>query len=535
MHGRQVHVPRGRFLGGSSGCNGTICVRGVKQDYDDWGVPEWSGDEMFRAMRKVSVLSILTITRANLVQSENFHPQKWFPENKNAHGYDGPLHIEPSPCGPLGDLFLKNYQSKGLPYHPDMFSTGETANGCGHALRTTWKGNRTTAADFITKDHKRPNITIKCHSTVDKVILERDSNGKLQAKGAEYLDKDGNRVKALARKEVVLTAGTYASPAILQRSGIGAKADLQALNIPCEVDLPGVGENLQDHQLIFIYYELNKAGLTDDERVNHDPNAWENGVKQWKKDKTGWLATFPFGSFAFARLDDRLVRDTPEWNDYERQEGRDPMQLTDSQPNLEFFHTVCYGGPPEYTDKPKEGQYAFAMCCFLCGLQSRGSVKLKSTDANENPEVDHKYFSDRRDLLMMSEGVRFANEIVTTGEGTKDLIKGAWPPGAKHHLYKTNEDWQPFVQKYASTSYHPGGTCKLGKDGDKTAVVDAKLRVRGVSGLRVADCSVMPTLHSGHTQMPAYGIAEKAAEYLKEAAAQVNGQTNGVNGVNGHH
>ena len=410
-----------------------------------------------------------------------------------------------------------------------MFSSGETANGCGHALRTTWQGNRTTAADFITKDHERPNVTIRCNATVDKIIFERDSDGTLQAKGAEYEENNGNRLQVFARKEVILTGGTYSSPAMLLRSGIGPKADLKALDIPCEVDLPGVGKNLQDHQLIFIYYELNQPGLTDDPRVNHDPNAYENGLKEWKEKKSGWLATFPFGAFAFARLDDRLNAESAEWRALSRRPGRDPMDLTSSQPNLEFFHTVCYGGPPEYADKPSEGQYAFAMCCFLCNAQSRGEVKLKSLDPRENATVDHKYLSDKRDLVMMSEGVRFANELVTTGEGTKHLIKGAWPPGAKHHLNKTNEDWQPFVQKYASTSYHPGGTCKMGND--DMAVVDSKLRVKGVKGLRVADCSIMPTLHSGHTQMPAFAIAEKAAEYIQQAA-QSNGH---FNGVNGHH
>ena len=460
-------------------------------------------------------------------QAETFHPQKWFTEDKNSHGYDGPLHIEPSPVGPLGEMMFTSYKSKGLQYHPDMFSSGETANGCGHALRTTWQGYRTTAADYITKDHKRSNVTIKCNMTVDKVILERDSDGNLRARGAEYEDENGNRFKAFAKNEVVVTGGTYGSPAMLLRSGIGSKADLEALGIKCEVDLPGVGKNLQDHQLIFMYYELNRSDLTDDARVHHDPNAMENGTKEWKENRTGWLATFPFGAFAFARLNDRLDAENAEWRAYSRRPGRDPMDLTETQPNLEFFHTVCYGGPPEYTDFPKEGQFAFAMCCFLCGLQSRGEVKLKSKDAKENPIVDHKYLDDKRDLLMMSEGVRFANEIVMTGEGTKDLIKGAWPPGAKHHLNKTNEDWQPFVKKYASTSYHPGGTCKLGPDDDDMAVVDAKLRVKGVKGLRVADCSVMPTLHSGHTQMPAYGIGEKAAEYIREANG---GRSNGVNG-----
>ena len=448
------------------------------------------------------------------------------------------MHIEAAPVGPLGELMLESYQSKGLDYRPDMFSSGETANGCGHALRTTWQGYRTTAMDYVTKDYKRSNVTIICHATVDKVILDKE-NDILQAKGVEYVDKDGKKHKVFARNEVILTGGTYGSPAILLRSGIGPKEELEAVNVSCIVDLAGVGKNLQDHQLIFIYYELNQPGLTDDPRVNHDPNAWENGTREWKENRSGWLAQFPFGAFAFARLDDRLLADNAEWRELSRKPNRDPMDLTSTQPSLEFFHTVCYGGPPEYTDFPKEGQYAFAMCCFLCGAQSRGEVKLKSTDCHENPFVDHKYMSDKRDLLMMSEGVRFANEIVTTGAGTKDKIKGSWPPGATHHLNKTNEDWQPFVQKYASTSYHPGGTCKMGTSHDTMAVVDSKLNVRGVKGLRVADCSVMPTIHSGHTQMPAFGIGERAAEFILEAlrvdeqAIEEHGRLDG-NGKNDH-
>lgn len=428
---------------------------------------------------------------------------------------------------------LKSYQSKGLEYHPDMFSSGETANGCGHAMRTTWQGYRTTAADYITKDHKRNNVTIQCHATVDKVILEKDEDGTPRATGVEFL-VDGERKKVYAKNEVILTSGTYGSPAILLRSGLGPKGELDALGIQCHVDLPGVGKNLQDHQLIFTYYELNQAGLTDDERVNHDPNAYENGAKEWKEKKSGWLAQFPFGSFAFARLSDRLDAENEEWRNYKRSPGRDPMDLTETQPNLEFFHTICYGGPPEYTDFPKSGQYAFAMCCFLCGLQSRGNVTLNSTDPNENPIVDHKYLDDKRDLLMMAEGVRFANEVVTQGEGTKDLIKGAWPPGAKHHLNKTNEDWQPHVQKYASTSYHPVGTCKIGQKDDKMSVVDEKLFVRGVRGLRVADCSIMPLVHSGHTQMPAFGIGEKAAEYIREAQSGADRNRSNAHTVSAH-
>jgi choline dehydrogenase-like flavoprotein len=383
-----------------------------------------------------------------------------------------------------------------------MFSSGARPNGCGHAMRTTWQGYRTTAADYITKDYERPNVNIRCDATVDKVILERESDGTLRAKGVEYLDNDRNKYKAFAIKEVLLAGGSYCSPSMLMRSGIGPKEELEALGIPVQIDLPGVGKNLQDHQLLFTYYELSEPNLTDDARVNHDPNSFANGHKEWKENKTGWLATFPFGAFAFARLSDRLDRDNPEWRALQRDPGRDPMGLTETQPSCEFFNTVCYGGPPEYTDFPKEGQWAFSMCVFLCGQRSRGYTTIKSTDPFEPPYTDPKYLEDKRDLMMLSEGCRFANEVLMEGAGTKDIIKGAWPPGAKHHLYKTNEDWQPHVQKYASTSYHPIGTCKMGKADDPMAVVDQYLNVRGVKGLRVVDCSIMPLNMSGHTQMP---------------------------------
>ncbi|KAK3111052.1 hypothetical protein LTR53_014068 [Teratosphaeriaceae sp. CCFEE 6253] len=510
LQGKECRLPRGRFLGGSSGSNGTICIRGVEQDYDDWGFPEWSGKEMFRAMRK----------------AENFHPQDWFPHTESAHGYGGPLHIEPAPVFPIAERYFESFQSMGLPYTPDMFSEGTTANGCGHAMRTTWEGSRTTAADYINKDRKRPNVTITCDQTVDKVILERGSSG-LEAKGVEYVDNNGNRSKAYARKEVLLAGGTYNSPSMLLRSGIGPKADLEALNIPVQVDLPGVGKNLQDHQLIFTYYEIGEPGLTDDARVNHDPDAYATGLKEWKESKSGWMAQFPFGAFAFARLSDRLDRDNPEWRALTRKEGRDPMDLTEAQPNCEFFHTVCYGGPPEYTDVPKEGQFAVAVAVFLCGQQSRGEVTIKNADPFEPPATDPRYLSDKRDLLMLSEGVRFANEITMQGAGTKGVVKGSWPAGAHHHENQSNEDWHAHVQKYASTSYHPGGTCKLGKADDPMAVVDQFLNVRGVKGLRVVDCSIMPTLMSGHTQMPAYGIAEIAAEMIVKKYASSSASKSG--------
>jgi choline dehydrogenase-like flavoprotein len=281
-------------------------------------------------------------------------------------------------------------------------------------------------------------------------------------------------------------------------------------------------------QIVFMFYETEKEGLTNDFHVYHDDNLAKT-YQQWKEHKSGFLSTFPFGSFAFARIDDRL-KDEPLWRDAPRQPGRDPMGLTPKQPNIEFFTTECYGGPKQYNQFPIDHKHAFSMIAELFAPKSRGTVKLKSKDPKENPIVDCNYLSDPLDMLVLTEACRFGNEIVMNGAGTKDIVKGSWPPNLKHHTYKTREEWIPYVKEHATTckspilewrlhvtdkiGYHASGTCAMGKD--DMAVLDNKLRVKGVAGLRVADCSVMPTLHGGHTQMPAYGIGERCADFIKE-------------------
>ncbi|KAK4620939.1 L-sorbose 1-dehydrogenase [Fulvia fulva] len=392
---------------------------------------------------------------------------------------------------------FESFQSKGMPYDADMFSHGNTVQGCGHAMRTTCQGYRATAADYVTKDQQRPNVKIRCDVTVDKVVTVKGTDRLLEANGVEYVDANGNRFSVNASRKVIVTAGTYCSPAVLMRSGIGPKAELEALDIPVQLDLPGVGENLQDHQLMWTYYESSDPTLTDDARINHDPDAYNTAHKEWTESKSGFMAVFPFGAFGFARLSERLDKEnspaSEEWRSFPREEGRDPMSLTANQPNLEFFNTVGYGGPPEYTDFPKEGQHAFGMCCFLCGLKGRGKGTIKTKDPITPPFVNPRYLEDRRDLLMMTEGVRFANEIVMEGAGTKNVVKGAWPPGAKHHLNKINEDWQPFVRERCSTSYHPGGTAKLSKrDHEELAggrLLDyAHVELRTYSNASIWDC-----------------------------------------------
>lgn len=405
-------------------------------------------------------------------------------------------------------------ESQGLPLDPDMFTTGSRSHGCGHAPRTVHKGLRSTGADFVTDDNHRPNIEIVCDTLVDKVNF--DSNKR--AVSVDLVDKSGNKFTVRARNEIIISGGAYCSPAVLLRSGIGPKEELQKLGINCVADSPGVGKNLLDHLIVFVFYEVAKDGLTNDHLVYHDDAAMQSYML-YKEKKTGVLSTFPFGAFAFARLDDRL-QDEPLWREAQRRAdpGRDPMGLTQSQPHIEFFTTELYGGPKQYDQLPIDKKSAFAMITELFSPRSKGSVTIKSTDPFENPTVDCNYLADELDLLVLTEGVRFGNEIVMKGSGTKDVVKGSWPADLTHHAHTKREEWIPHVKKEATTCYHAAGTCKMGNDHDPMAVLDAQLKVRGVQGLRVADTSIMPSLHGGHTQIPAYGIGEKAADLIKATA-----------------
>ena len=282
-----------------------------------------------------------------------------------------------------------------------------------------------------------------------------------------------------------------------------------------------------------IFYEVSKPKLTTDHLIWHD-GAQQNSLNQYQESHTGFFSQFPFGTFAYARLDNRLA-DSELWQKAPRTEGRDPMALTPQQPHVEFWNTECYG-PKAYGEVPGKGKQAFAMLITLFAGRSRGEVTLKSADPKENPVVDHKHFSDPLDLLVLSEGCRVANEVILEGAGTKDVIAGSWPHHLAHPTQKDRHAWESYVSREAGTcksipsidtssarpsadrhiaGYHPAGTCKMGKRDDPMAVVDEQLRVRGVDNLRVVDASIMPTLMGGHPQMAVYAVAEKAADMIK--------------------
>lgn len=174
------------------------------------------------------------------------HEKDWHKADMSVHGTSGPLHIEPHDLAPISERVKESMIDMGLPYHPDMFSTGETPHGCGDVPRTVHQGIRSTAADFVTKGYKRANITIKTEVVVDKILFS-DESGKPTATAVATVSKAGKKIEYQANKEVIVTAGAYCSPTILMRSGLGPREELEKHGIECKVDLPGVGRNLQDH------------------------------------------------------------------------------------------------------------------------------------------------------------------------------------------------------------------------------------------------------------------------------------------------
>jgi choline dehydrogenase-like flavoprotein len=230
LNNRQLHLGRGKFMNGSSGCNGTLCIRGIPQNYDDWGVEGWCRSEMFEYMRK----------------SENFQNKDWFDASSSEHGEKGPLTTAPHDPAPISSLVLESCQSKGMPLKPDMFTTGEAARGCGHAVRTIHEGVQTTSLDYIGSHQDYPSLQVVTGQYVDSVILE-ERGGELVAVAVQVQTASGQKIRFKASKEIILASGAHESPAVLLRSGIGPMSELRELGVSARVNLPGVGKNLMDH------------------------------------------------------------------------------------------------------------------------------------------------------------------------------------------------------------------------------------------------------------------------------------------------
>ena len=465
MLDRKIYWPRGKTLGGCSSINGLIYVRGQKQDYDHWGAlgnKGWSWDECLPYFRKL--------------ENNDLGPGP-------TRGTSGPLHATSIKTRhELVEAFIGSAVNNGIKRVSD-FNTGEQ-EGAGYYQLTTHNGKRcSTAVAYLNPARRRPNLRIETEAQATRILME----GR-RAVGVAFRQNGTSRTLR-ANREVVLSAGALQSPQLLQLSGIGPSALLRQFGIPVVHELAGVGENLQDHLQLRLIYEVTKP-ITNNDQLRSLWGKAKMGL-QWALFRGGPLAIGINQGAIFYRA---LPDESPT-------------------PDIQFhFGTLS-------ADLAGGQVHDFSGCTYsVCQLrpESRGYVRIKSKDPLEAPSMQPNYLSTDLDRRTAIASVRFARRIADT-EPMKSLMKAEFRPGRD---VNTDDEILHFCREYGATIFHPTGTARMGQAGDPLAVVDERLRVHGVQGLRVVDASIMPTLVSGNTNVPIVMVAERASEFILEEAVK---------------
>jgi len=463
LHGRSLIYPRGKVLGGSSSINGMIYMRGQAGDYDRWATltddPAWRWDQVLPIFKR----------------SEDHHGGA-----SAIHGSGGEWRVERQRLSwKILDAFRAAAAENGIA-PVDDFNGGDNA-GCSYFEVNQRRGIRlNTAKAFLKPAARRTNLTIMTGCHVEKLLIEGEP-GRTICTGVQFTG-GGRSFMARARRETLLAAGAIGSPQILQLSGIGPAAQLHALGIAPEVDAPGVGENLQDHLQLRMVYRIHGAPSLNTRAASWFGKTWIG--LQYLLFQSGPMSMAPSQLGAFARSD--------------------PEQAT---PNLE------YHVQPLSLDKFGDPLHGFpAFTASVCNLRptSRGHVRIASNDSHAAPKITPNYLSMPEDRHVAAAALALTRRIVASKALAKyrpEEIK----PGPH---YRTEDELMEAAGHIGTTIFHPVGTCRMGQPDDPLAVVDSRLRVKGVRGLRVVDASIMPTITSGNTNAPTLMIAEQAAQWI---------------------
>lgn len=454
LNGRPSIVPQGNVLGGGSSINAMIYVRGHRNDYDSWaqmGCQGWSYDDVLPAFR-------------SLENNESL--------SGRYHGQHGTLNVSnPRYRHPLSEAFVKAATEAGLPANPDF--NGETQDGVGFYQSTTRNGRRWSSAQaFLREAEKRPNLTILTETRVGRVIIE----GK-RAVGVELLD--GTRHQA--SREIALTAGAIATPRLLQLSGIGNADELSTLGIEVVADLPGVGENYQDHLEVPVQGETRAP------------------MSMLGQDK---------GIVAALHMLDYIVRRQGLLTSNVVESGGFVDTSGAGQPDVQFHVIPSLVG---FVDREPEPGHGLSIApCFL-RPRSRGTVKLRSADPHASALFNANALSDAADVETLVRGVQLGIKILDAPSLAKIVKRRVLPkPGVENDPSALRD----YIRQTAKTVFHPAGTARMGRREDRMAVVGPDLKVHGIEGLRVCDASVMPSLVSGNTNAPVMMIAARAASFM---------------------
>jgi choline dehydrogenase len=460
LNGRSVFQPRGKVLGGSSSINGLLYVRGQHEDYDRWrqrGNVGWGYDDVLPYFKKAED------------QGRG---------GNDYHGAGGPLPVSDwRHHDPLSEAFVHAAAEVGIPTNPDF--NGATQEGAGFFQTTTKRGRRaSTARSYLRPAMKRDNLHVETDAQAQRLLFE----GR-RATGVVY-KQNGMERTARARREMIVSSGAYGSPQLLQLSGVGPADLLKQHGISVVLDAPGVGNDLQDHMQVRIVMKCKQKVTLND--VMKNPLRQMMAGVQYAAFRKGPLTIAAGTSGAFFKTDPRLA-----------------------SPDIQIHFL------PFSTDKMGEKLHAQSgFTASVCQLrpESRGSLRIKSADPSVPPEIRINYLATETDRRAFIDGIRILRKILAA-PALKAYAVAEVDPGP---TVKSDDELLDFCRRTGSTVYHPTSTCRMGSDA--LAVVDQRLRVRGIEGLRVVDASVMPDLMSGNTNAPTIMIAEKASDMILEDA-----------------
>ncbi len=460
LNGRKGFQPRGKILGGSSSINAQAYSRGNKWDYDNWaaqGNTGWSFDEILPYFKKAENNETLG--------------------DDPLHGKGGPLNVaELRSPSHFNEYFLQACVEQGIPRSLDL--NGQSQVGCRLTQVTQKNGERCSAAKgYITPNLDRDNLTVITQAHVNKIIIEN----KIATGVSFFQGKD--IVSISAKKEVILSAGAFGSPQILQLSGVGPAAHLSEMDIELQLDAPGVGSNLQDHITTVPIYRTKKHKGTFGLSIMGALDVL-TGIYQWVTKRTGIITSNFAESTAF-------------------------FYSNNDQPAPDMELEFVIGLVDDHNRKMHLG-HGYSLHATLLRPKSRGTLRLASNNPKDAPLIDPNFLGEEDDVNALCKGLKKSLDILESH--AFDSVKGKMM-----HSIDRNDPAQleAYVRNNADTEYHPVGTCKMGPDSDPMAVVDAQLKVKGIKNLRVVDASIMPCLVSGNTNAPTIMIAEKAADMVK--------------------
>lgn len=457
MNGRRIYWPRGKCLGGSSSINGLIAIRGQAQDYDRWeaeGAKGWSWQDVLPYFRKLE-------SNPDLAESQ-------------LHGNAGPVHVSSiRPRNELIDAVIESAIKLGIPPNDDF--NGASQEGAGYYQLTTHNGLRMSAAKaYLVPARGRRNLQVLTDAQVTRIEFEAG-----RASGVTYR-RGGSTQRTRARAGIVLAAGALQSPQLLMLSGIGPAEHLADFGIPVLRDAPAVGENLQDHLQLRAIYRCTRPITTNDAL-----NSWLGRARlglEWLFRRSGPLAVGINQGAIFCRILPGAA--TP-----------------DAQYHVATLSADMAGGKVH----PFSG---FTLSVCQLRPESKGRLRLASPDPFAPPTMVANYLATETDRRFAIEALRFTRRLAAA-EPLRSFVAAEFLPGDDA---RTDDDLLAFARQHGATIFHPSGTCRMGEDED--AVVDSKLRVKGTDRLWVADCSVMPSLVSGNTNLPAIMIGERAADMI---------------------